>query len=442
MLLFPLEVYHQRRAALGQLMMANSLAVFPANPEQMRSRDTEFPFRQDSDLLYLSGFGEPEALLLLAKDIDGRLHSTILCRDKDALAEIWQGRRLGPVAAAAKLGIDAAFSWSERHNRLRELASNRDAIYYAQGHASGLDSLLFDTLALLRSAPKRGWRAPSILHDSRPLLAELRLIKDAHEQAVMREAGRISAKGHMRAMRSCRPGIFEYQLEAEILHSFALDGARQPAYSTIVGGGENGCILHYTENNCRLADGQLVLIDAGAELGGYAGDITRTFPVNGRFSPPQRKLYQLVLDAQLAAIATVRPGSTIEAAAAAAIRVLTAGLIELGILQGELDALIAAEAYKPYFMHGIGHWLGLDVHDVGEYKPGGQPRPLLPGMVLTIEPGLYIAADAQVDAQWRGLGIRIEDNLLVTADGHQLLTADVVKRIDDIEALMQGNAEL
>ncbi len=439
MLLFSPAVYSQRRAALGQLMMANSLAIFPANPEQMRSRDSDFPFRQDSDLLYLSGFGEPEALLLLAKDADGRLSSTLLCRDKDALAEIWQGRRLGPVAAVATLAVDAAFGWSERHNRLRELANNRDALYYAQGHASGLDSLVFDTLALLRNSPKRGWRAPAVLHDSRPLLAELRLIKDAHEQAVMAEAGRISAEAHCRAMRSCRPGMFEYQLEAEILHSFAMAGARQPAYSTIVGAGENGCILHYTDNHSQLLDGQLVLIDAGAELGGYAADITRTFPVNGRFSPAQRQLYQLVLDAQLAAIATVRPGSTIEAAAKAAIAVLTAGLVALGILQGEVDELVAAEAYKPYFMHGIGHWLGLDVHDVGEYKPGGQPRPLLPGMVLTIEPGLYIAAAAEVDAQWRGIGIRIEDNLLVTASGHQLLTAGAAKSIEAIEALMQAD---
>ena len=439
MLLFSQAVYNQRRAALGQLMMANSLAIFPANPEQVRSRDSDFPFRQDSDLLYLSGFGEPESLLLLAKDGDGRLSSTLLCRDKDTLAEIWQGRRLGPVAAVATVGVDAAFGWSERHNRLRELANNREAIYYAQGHASGLDGLIFDTLALLRSAPKRGWRAPALLHDSRPLLAELRLVKDAHEQAVMAEAGLISAEAHCRAMRCCRPGMFEYQLEAEILHCFAMAGARSPAYNSIVGGGDNACILHYTENNCRLVDGQLVLIDAGAELGGYAADITRTFPINGRFSQPQRQLYEIVLAAQLAAIATVRPGSTIEAAATAAIAVLTQGLVTLGILKGEMEALIAGEAYKPYFMHGIGHWLGLDVHDVGEYKPGGQPRPLLPGMVLTIEPGLYIAPDAEVDGQWRGIGIRIEDNLLVTASGHQLLTAAAPKSVAEIEALMQGD---
>lgn len=428
----------QRRQALAQLMVANSVALFPANPEQVRSRDTEFPFRQDSDLLYLCGFNEPQSMLVVVKRADDKLQSLLFCREKDQLAEIWQGRRLGPEAAVAALAVDEAFGWSERSDKLRELLNGRSQLYYAQGHLSGSDGLVFDTLAALRSAPKRGWRAPSVIHDSRPLLAELRLIKSDAELAVMARAGELSAAGHCRAMRSCRPGLFEYQLEAEILHCFAMGGARAPAYGTIVGGGANGCILHYTENSEPLVDGELVLIDAGAEIEGYAGDITRTFPVNGRFSPDQRALYEVVLAAQEAAIAAIRPGSTIEAVAKAAIEVLTAGLVELAILSGEVEELITREAYKPYFMHGIGHWLGLDVHDVGDYKPGGQPRPFLPGMVLTIEPGLYIAPDADVDPRWRGIGIRIEDNAVVVAGGCRLLTAGVPKTVAAIEALMAG----
>lgn len=436
MLPFSLDYYRERRAALAQLMVANSVALLPANPEQSRSRDTEFPFRQDSDLLYLCGFAEPESALLLVKDGDGSHQSFLLCRDKDPVAEIWQGRRLGPLAAVEVLGLDGAWSWSERSERLRDLLNGRAAVYYAQGHLSGSDSLLFDSLAALRGAPKRGWRAPPVIHDSRPLLADLRLIKSNEELAVMARAAQISAEAHNRAMAICRPGQLEYQLEAEILHQFAMHGARFPAYNCIVGGGINACILHYTENCDPLNDGELVLIDAGAELHGYAADITRTFPINGRFSPTQRQLYELVLNAQQAAMAAIRPGSTIEAAGKAAIQVLTAGLVALGIIEGDVETLINSEAYKPYFMHGIGHWLGLDVHDVGDYKPGGQQRPLLPGMVLTIEPGLYIAPDAPVAEQWRGIGIRIEDNLVVTRSGHEVLTAAAVKTVAEIEALM------
>lgn len=436
MLPFSLDHYRERRAALAQLMVANSAALLPANPEQIRSRDTEFPFRQDSDLLYLSGFGEPESALLLVKEGDGSHQSFLLCRDKDPVAEVWQGRRLGPQAAVDALGLDGAWGWGDRSERLRELLNGRAAVYYAQGHLSGCDSLLFDTLAALRGAPKKGWRAPPVIHDSRPLLADLRLIKSNEELAVMARAAQISADAHNRAMAVCRPGQFEYQLEAEILHQFASHGARFAAYNSIVGGGINACILHYTENSEPLNDGELVLIDAGAELHGYAADITRTFPINGRFSLAQRQLYELVLSAQQAAMLAIRPGGTIEAAGKAAVQVLTEGLVALGILAGEVEALIATEAYKPYFMHGIGHWLGLDVHDVGDYKPGGQLRPLLPGMVLTIEPGLYIAPDAPVAEQWRGIGIRIEDNLVVTSGGHEVLTAAAVKTVAEIETLM------
>lgn len=434
--MFSPEIYAARRDALAALMQLNSIALFPANPEQTRTRDTEFPFRQDSDLLYLTGMPEPEALLVLIKDQDGVLTSVLFCRDKDPLAEIWQGRRIGPEVAPSRFGVNEAVGEAARAERLRDLINGRDVLYYAQGHLSGSDAVVFETLAQLRAAPKKGWKAPAQLHDTRPLLAELRLIKSDEELAVMRRAAELSAAAHCRAMRICRPGMYEYQLAAEIHHEFAMNGASGPSYGTIVGGGDNGCILHYTENSDVLKDGDLVLIDAGAEVAGYAGDITRTFPVNGRFSDAQRALYEVVLAAELAAIATIKPGSTVEAMSQAAIAELTRGLVDLGILSGDVETLIADAAYKPYFMHGIGHWLGLDVHDVGEYKPGGQPRPFLPGMVVTVEPGLYIAADAPVDPRWRGIGIRVEDDVAVTTSGHDVLTSAVPKTVADIEALM------
>ncbi|WP_276320501.1 MULTISPECIES: Xaa-Pro aminopeptidase [Corallincola] len=426
--------YVQRRQRVLEQMAENSVAVFSAASELTRSRDTEFPFRQDSDFYYLTGFNEPDAVLLLLK---GESQQTqLLCRGKNKLAEVWQGRRLGPEQAKEVLAIDQTFDIEEQSERLREALNGKSRVYMIQGVYPEFDQRLFDIFTLLRSGPKKGWKAPTEIFDARTLLHEMRLLKSDAEIALMREAAAISCDAHHRAMAFANADATEYQLEAEIHHEFAMRGARSPAYGTIVGGGDNACILHYTENSDGLNRGDLVLIDAGCELQMYAADITRTFPVSGQFSEPQKILYQLVLDAQLAAIAMVKPGNTLKQVGDTAIRVLTQGLLKLGILDGELDTLIKEKAFSPYYMHGIGHWLGLDVHDVGEYKLDDVERPFAPGMVLTIEPGLYIDADADVDAQWRSTGIRIEDNLLVTAEGHEVLTAAAIKEISDIESLM------
>ncbi len=425
----------QRRAKVAALMPLNSVLLVPAAVEITRSRDTEFSFRQDSDFYYLTGFVEPDALLILQKNASGELSELLLCRPKDQLAEIWQGRRFGPVKASSDFGLPAQ-SLAELDTELLAAVNQKQTLIYAQGVYPAFDEKVFTLLATLRKYPKRGYLAPVQLQDFRPLIAELRLIKDEAEIALMQQAGRISAQAHSQAMQQCRPGMWEYQLEAIIRYQFAMQGARDCAYNTIVGGGGNGCILHYTDNNCQLQDGDLVLIDAGCELQGYAADITRTFPVNGKFSPAQAALYQVVLNAQYAACAQVKPGNSSKDTVAAALYELTKGLLELGILQGDLTELIEQQACKQYFIHGLGHWLGLDVHDVGAYKVADAERPFEPGMVLTIEPGLYIPAGSACDEKWWDLAVRIEDDLLVIKEGHLNLTDTVPKEIAAIEQLM------
>lgn len=430
-----IEVYQQRRQQLLAQLPERSVVLLSAAAEQTRSRDTEYPFRQHSDFWYYTGFNEPDALLILTKITAGECRSLLLCRDKDPFAEMWQGRRLGPAAALTTLGLNAV-SLSERSASLQQALNGMQAVYLNLGDEPALQQEVLTIMQGLRQREKRGEQAPVALMDLRPYSSEQRLIKSADEIAIMRRAGQISTQAHHRAMRFCHAGGWEYQLEAEILHEFALHGARFAAYNTIVGSGDNGCILHYTENSSQLTDGELVLIDAGCELQGYAADISRTFPVNGRFTPEQAALYQLVLDAQLCCIAAVKPGCTFAQLNAIAEQVLTKGLLELGILHGDLTELITSKACKQYFMHGIGHWLGLDVHDVGAYKVAGDDRPFQPGMVLTIEPGLYIAPGSEAAEKWWGLAIRIEDNILVTADGHDNLTAGCVKTLAEVEALM------
>lgn len=430
------DCYLQRRQRLFAQLPANSVALLPAASEQSRSRDTEYPFRQNSDFWYYTGFNEPDALLILSKDQQAHCEALLLCRDKDPLAEVWQGRRLGPAAALTTLGLNAA-SISEQQAQLTQAINGKSAVYLNLGEHPALEQQLASIMQSLRQREKRGDMAPVTLHDLRPLSSEQRLIKEEAELAIMRRAGQISSQAHHRAMQFCHAGAFEYQLEAEILHEFAMQGARYPAYNSIVGSGENGCILHYTENSSPLKDGDLVLIDAGCELAGYAADISRTFPVSGRFAPEQAALYQLVLDAQFACIDAVKPGTTFAQLNAIAEQILTQGLLQLGILQGDLTELITSKACKQYFMHGIGHWLGLDVHDVGAYKVAGEDRPFAPGMVLTIEPGLYIAPGSEAAANWWGLAVRIEDNILVTATGAENLTAACVKSLTDIEQLMR-----
>lgn len=433
------STYVNRRAQLQEAMGTHSVALISAGFEKVRSLDTEYLFRQDSYFYYLTGFVEPDALLLLKQG-----KSILFCRNKDKTAEIWQGRRLGAEKAKEKLLVDEAYPLSELQERLPALVSGSETLWHADGIHKSRDRMLEKLFQQLRAGVKRGLTAPTIRKDLRLLLDEMRLIKDDEELAIMRKAAKISAAAHCRAMDKAHPGMMEYQLEAELHHEFARKGARFPAYNTIVGSGDNACILHYTENQDVMAGGELVLIDAGCELNGYAADITRTFPVNGRYTEPQKQLYQLVLDAQVAAMEQVKPGSSFAKANRAAIRVITQGLLELDILKGNLEQLIEEGAQKEFFMHGIGHWLGLDVHDVGDYQREGQNqnRPFEPGMVITIEPGIYISEDADVDAKWQGIGIRIEDNLLITAEGHENLTQDVPKEIEQIEALMcEANAK-
>ncbi|HAI07503.1 MULTISPECIES: Xaa-Pro aminopeptidase [Pantoea] len=431
-----LDRFQQRRQALLAKMVPGSAALLFAAPEVTRSNDTEYSFRQNSDFWYFTGFNEPQALLVLIKSDETHNHSVLFNRVRDLTAEVWFGRRLGQDAAPATLGVDRALPWNDIGEQLHLLLNGLDVVYHAQGEYAEADTLVFNALDKLRRGFRQNLSAPATVTDWRPWVHEMRLFKDADEIALLRRAGEISALAHTRAMQACRPGMFEYQLEGEIHHEFNRHGARFPAYNTIVGAGENGCILHYTENESELRDGDLVLIDAGCEFHGYAGDITRTFPVNGKFSAPQRALYDIVLTSLYTALSLFRPGISIREVNDEVVQIMVSGLVELGVLQGEVDTLIAEEAHRQFYMHGLSHWLGLDVHDVGHYGTPSRDRVLEPGMVLTIEPGLYIGPDADVPAEYRGIGIRIEDDILITETGNENLTDSVVKDAAAIEALM------
>jgi Xaa-Pro aminopeptidase len=428
--------YKRRRDDLMAQMGENSIALLPAAPLLTRNRDVEHAFRQDSDFHYLSGFGEPEAVIVLKP---GREHGEFImfCRERDPAKELWTGLITGQEGVREQYGVDDAFPITDINDILPGLLEGCDRVYSSIGSHPEFDRQVIEWVNVIRAQVRNGSQPPSEFLVLDHLLHDMRLIKSKKEAEMMAESGRISAEGHVVAMKACRPGMQEYQLEAVYINHFMNQGCRLQAYPSIVGGGANACILHYTNNDQPLQDGDLVLVDAGAEYGLYAGDITRTFPVNGTFSAAQRALYDVVLAAQLAAIAEVKPGNHWNQPHEAAVKVLTAGLVELGILTGEVDTLIKDEAYKPFYMHKTGHWLGLDVHDVGEYKVGDAWRLLEPGMALTVEPGLYIAPTAKgVAKKWRGIGIRIEDDLLVTKEGCQVLTADVPKQADEIEQLM------
>ncbi|WP_313572058.1 Xaa-Pro aminopeptidase [Pantoea piersonii] len=431
-----LDTFQQRRQALLAKMAPGSAALIFAAPEVTRSNDSEYPFRQNSDFWYFTGFNEPQALLVLIKSDATHNHSVLFNRVRDLTAEIWFGRRLGQDAAPEKLGVDRALPWDDIGQQLHLLLNGLDVVYHAQGEYGEADTLVFAALEKLRRGFRQNFSAPATLTDWRPWVHEMRLFKGPEEIDLLRRAGKISALAHTRAMEACRPGQFEYQLEGEIHYVFNRHGARFPAYNTIVGSGENGCILHYTENESELRDGDLVLIDAGCEFHGYAGDITRTFPVNGTFSAPQRAIYDIVLASLYKALALFRPGVSIREVNEEVVRIMVSGLVDLGILQGDVETLIAEEAHRQFFMHGLSHWLGLDVHDVGHYGTPSRDRMLEPGMVLTVEPGLYIAPDADVPAEYRGIGVRIEDDILITETGNENLTDSVVKDADAIEALM------
>lgn len=428
--------FARRRKQLMAMMEPNSIAIVPAAPERTRSRDTEYHYRQDSDLLYLSGFEEPQAVLAL---IPGRAHGefVLFVRERNREREIWDGYRAGPEGACAEYDADDAFPVDDIDDILPGLIEGRERVYYAMGKDSEFDKHVMDWVNSIRAKVRSGATPPGEFLDLSHFLNDMRLFKSASEIRVMREAGEISARAHVRAMQAAKPGVMEYQLEAEIIHEFQTSGARFAAYNTIVGGGKNGCILHYIDNSAPLKNGDLVLIDAGCELDYYAADITRTFPVNGKFSPEQKTLYDICLRAQLAAIEVAKPGNHWNDPHEVTVQVITQGLVGIGLLDGAVDDLISREAYKEFYMHRAGHWLGMDVHDVGDYKVGGEWRVLEPGMVLTIEPGIYVAPDNErVAKKWRGIGIRIEDDIVITKGGNEVLTQGVPKTVADIEALM------
>ena len=424
----------RRRRALMRIMGDNSIALIPAARAATRSRDTEHAYRADSNMLYLSGFDEPEALLVL---IPNRRQGQYImfCRERDPLQETWHGRRLGVEDAPASLGADDAFPISDIDDILPGLLENKQAVFHTLGKDQGFDAKVLGWLNKARSSRRRDGGDPDAFISLDYHLHEMRVHKSRAELALMRKAANLSAAAHARAMRKAAPGLHEYELEAELIAEYTAHGATH-AFAPIVGGGENGCILHYTENNDVLQDNELVLIDSGAELAGYAGDITRTFPVNGKFSDAQKTVYNIVLEAQLAAIEAVKPGNHWNDPHEAAVKILTKGLRDIGVLKGKLPTLIKEEAYKPYYMHRTGHWLGMDVHDVGEYRLNGDWRTLEPGMVLTIEPGLYLGDSRKIPKAYRNIGIRIEDDVAVTAKGHEVLTSAVPKSVEDIEAYM------
>ena len=439
--------YADRRAALIRHMQdkGGGVAIIPTAPEVMRNRDADYPYRHDSYFYYLSGFTEPEAVIVLVCGEQNR--AILFCREKNLEREIWDGFRYGPEAARTTFGFDEAYAIDALDTELPKLMANAPALFYALGSDDKLDAQVQRWLHAVRAQSRAGVVAPATAYDVQVLLDEMRLKKDAGEIALMQRSADIAAAAHRRAMQTARPGLREYHLEAEILHEFRSSGAQSPAYGTIVATGANACVLHYRASDAELKDGDLVLIDAGCELDSYASDITRTFPVNGKFSAPQKTLYEIVLAAQAAAIAETAPGKRFMDGHDAAVKVLTQGMLDTGLLDknkvGSLEDAIANRAYNQFYMHRTGHWLGMDVHDVGDYRDAylnGTDRPwrtLQPGMVLTVEPGIYVRPADGVPEQYWNIGIRIEDDALVTPEGVHILSAAAPKTVADIETLMQ-----
>ena len=428
------ELHQERRARLAKLLGPGAALILASPPERTRNGDVTFKFRQDSDILYLTGFEEPGAMVVLRPD-HPQTPFVMFVRPRNPADEIWTGRRAGVEGAVRNFGADIAYPIDEAEARLPELISGVAEVHYHFGREAELDERVLRLMARLRSAERRGRRAPVRLCDARLTVHEMRLFKSPDELDVQRRAADITALAHIAAMEAARPGVHEYEIEGLIDYTFRKHGATGPGYPSIVGGGANATILHYVENSAELKGGQLLLVDAGGEVEGFTADVTRTFPVGGRFSPAQRRLYEAVLDTQIAAIEAVKPGATLEAIHEQVVASLTRRLVDLGILHGDPAALVEAGAFKPYYMHRTSHWLGMDVHDVGFYSIEGAARPLEPGMVLTIEPGLYVAEDAAVPEEFRGIGVRIEDDIVVTQTGYDNLTAKTPKSVADIERL-------
>jgi len=438
----------ERRARLAAAMQPGAVAVLATAPETLRNGDSDYPYRHDSYFYYLTGFTEPESVLVLcAPDADRPARSILFCREKNVEREIWDGYRYGPEAACLAFGFDEAYPIGELDAQMGKLLANVPALYYALGHGAALDAQVGGWLKAVRAQGRSGVVAPATTHYLLGILDEMRLLKDAGEQSVMARAAEIAAGAHARAMRFTRPGVFEYEIEAELLHEFRRHGAQFPAYTPIVASGPNACVLHYNQNNRQCREGELVLVDAGCELDGYASDITRTWPVGGRFSPAQKALYELVLQAQDAAFAAIVPGRPYSAMHEAAVGVLAAGMLDLGLIDrsryGSSEDAIADKAHLPFYMHGTGHWLGMDVHDVGPYRDLSQAerpsRPLLPGMALTVEPGIYVRPGEGVPEAYWHIGIRVEDDVIVTEDGCRILSSAAPKGVAEIEALMEAS---
>ena len=436
----PLTAFTARRAELARRMSLTSggVAIIPTAPERLRNRDSDYLYRFDSYFYYLTGFPEPEALLVLvAGDASGAPSRSILfCREKHAERELWEGFRYGPEAARTRFAFDETHSFRTLDEMLPKLMGDQPALYYAPGADPQWDARIIGWLNRVREQSRAGVTAPSQIQDVRTLLDDMRLRKDETEVTTMRAAADISAEAHIAAMRATQPGRMEYEIEAELLYRFRRRGAQFPAYWPIVAGGANACVLHYRENNQRLNDGELLLIDAGCELDGYASDVTRAFPVNGKFSKPQREIYELVLDSQAAAIAATRPGALWNDPHEVAVKVLAEGFVKLGLCEGPLERVLETEDYRRFYMHRTGHWLGLDVHDAGEYKLAGQWRALEPGMMLTVEPGCYIRPAENVPEAYWNIGVRIEDDVLVTEGGCEVITSGTPKTVAEIESLV------
>ena len=415
----------------------DSIAIIPSARETTRSNDSNFRFRQDSDFFYLTGFDEPEAVAVV-KPADKEHPYTLFVRPRDPEKEVWDGRRAGVEGAVQEYGANAAFPIAEFEEKLADIINGVPNLYYriGNGHAE-IDELLVSRIRRMRALGRKGMSAPQSIIDTGAVLHEMRLIKSAEEIELMQRAADIAAEAHVEAMKSARPGMKEYEIEALIEYHFRKSGAAAPAYTSIVGSGANATVLHYVSNDATLRDGDLLLIDAGAEYRGYASDITRTFPINGRFTEAQREIYELVLEAQMACVEMVRKGVTNDEIKKRSIEIQTEGMVRLGILQGDPEKLIEEEKYKQFYMHGLGHYLGMDVHDVGRYYVKEEPRQLEPGMVMTVEPGIYIAADAKdVPEKYLGIGVRIEDDVLVTDDAPRVLSSKAPKQVEEIEALM------
>ncbi|MCY4051885.1 MAG: aminopeptidase P N-terminal domain-containing protein [Gammaproteobacteria bacterium] len=424
-----------KRRAEFMGMLCDGIAILTTSKHLTRNRDVFYPFRPDSDFFYLTAFPEPNAAAVFVPGRD-KGEYLLFCREKDPEMERWDGRRAGLEGAIEQYGADQAFPIEKLQEVLIELIPEYHNVYSQMGKDSDLDKEILSIISDLRTKSREGTKVPANFVHLDHILHEMRLIKDSEEIRTMRKAAKLAAKGHIRAMQTTRPGMYEYQVQAELEYVFLKGGGLSVAYPSIVAGGPNACILHYIDNNDRLNDGDLLLIDAGVEVDCYASDITRTFPVNGKFTGAQRDVYDVVLNAQVAAIDAVRVDRPVTDYHEVAVRTLAEGMIDIGLLRGDLEELIEKKTYRKFYMHLTGHWLGIDVHDVGDYKIGKQGRSLEPGMIVTVEPGLYIEPCKEVDEKWHNIGIRIEDDVLVRRNGPEVLTVDVPKNTDEIQAIM------